>query len=133
MDPEMRLRGADEFLTRATAELESLLQEAARSLRPFPPFPGAFFTFGVEVEPSWDLDETVGCVVVSETGELKELQIGMDHDAMEMLDVSDPVTMRAEQLTDLTLSPRDRLLYTLSGLRTITALLRERDAGPASS
>ena len=133
MDPETRLRSADELLTRASAELERLLQEAARSLRPFPPFPGAFFTFGVEVEPTWDLDETVGCVVVSETGELQELQIGMDHDAMELLDTTDPVTMRAEQLTDLTLSPRDRLLYTLSGLRTITALLRERDAGPSSS
>ena len=53
---ELRLRLADEALSAAAGRLEALLREAARELRPFPPFPGAFFTIGIEVEPDGVLD-----------------------------------------------------------------------------
>ena len=40
---------ADMVLDRAAEQLRILLEETAKSLRPFPPFPGAFFTNAVEV------------------------------------------------------------------------------------
>ena len=72
------LRAADRILERAADDLEALLRDAARRLRPFPPFPGALFSYGVEVEAEGVRDRSLGCVVVTETGELKELQIGFD-------------------------------------------------------
>lgn len=127
IDPDARLRYADDILQRAADELAGLLREAAADLRPFPPFPGAFFTFGVEVEAEGVLDRDVGCVVVTEDGELKELQISLDADEP-AFGPADPVSMRDEQLVDLELRPFDRLLYAYHGLRTISALLRESRA-----
>ena len=41
---------ADMILERAALQLRQLLEETAAQLRPFPPFPGAFFTNAIEVE-----------------------------------------------------------------------------------
>jgi hypothetical protein len=127
IDPSSRLRYADDVLSQATNQIEALLREAAGQLRPFPPFPGAFFTFAVEVEPDGVQDRSVGCVVVSEEGELKELQISLDAEDP-AFGSPDPISMRDEQLVDLDLSAFDRFLFAYRGLQTVTELLAQ--AGP---
>ncbi len=129
IEPSARLRYADDVLARAADQLEALLKEAALQLRPFPPFPGAFFTFGVEVEPDGVQDRNVGCVVVSEEGELKELLISLDGEDP-AFGPSDPIAMRDEQLVDLELNSFDRLLFAHHGLRAITGLLDDARADP---
>jgi hypothetical protein len=125
-DPD--LRAADRILARAADDLESLLRRAARRLRPFPPFPGALFSYGVEVEAEGVRDRSLGCIVVTEEGELKELQIGFDAEGPSF-GPPDPVSMREERLVDVTLTPFDRLLLAEQGLRAVTALLaRQTDA-----
>ncbi len=109
-------------MAQAATQLEALLKEAAGQLRPFPPFPGAFFTFAVEVEPDGVHDRNIGCVVVSEEGALKELQISLDGEDPGF-GAPDPISMRDEQLVDLELAAFDRFLFAYRGLQTITELL----------
>ena len=123
------LRAADRALARAADEIADLLRDAARRLRPFPPFPGALFTFGVEAEATGVRDRSLGCVVVTDDGELKELQIGIDAEGAGMLGPADPVSMREEQLIDVELQPYDRLLFAYAGLRAIEALHAQRQEG----
>ena len=123
---ELRLRLADEALAAAAERVESLLREAALELRPFPPFPGAFFTIGVEVEPEGVRDREIGCVIVTEEGELRELQISFDDEGpAALLGASDPVSMRDETLLELDqVSAQDRLALARNGLEAISELLR---------
>ena len=108
----------------AAAQVDILLRLAAQCLRPFPPFPGAFFTEAVEVElrPTTAPAPDYGCIVVTPAGDLKELQIGLDTEAFHSLAPPDPVALRSEQLVDLDLPPADRLLYGLAALRRLAEL-----------
>ncbi|MCH7522928.1 MAG: hypothetical protein IH920_04045, partial [Chloroflexi bacterium] len=64
-DPLEYKAEADAALDRLAQRLRRLLQEAAGRLDPFPPFPGAFFTHGIEIEaPGVDSPER-GCVVLA--------------------------------------------------------------------
>ena len=117
---------ADVVLTRAADELERLLRQAAQRLRPFPPFPGALFTYGVEVEPTGLLASDLGCIIVTEEGDLKELLVGLGEGPM--FGPPDPVALREERLVDVDLTPHDRLLFTCHGLLIITALLLKQEA-----
>jgi hypothetical protein len=66
-DPLEYKAEADAALDRLAQGLRRLLQEAVSKLDPFPPFPGAFFTYGIEVEaPGIDSPER-GCIVVART------------------------------------------------------------------
>lgn len=127
---ELRLRMADEIASEAAARVQSLLREAAAELRPFPPFPGAIFTVGVEVEPDGVRDRGIGCVVVTEDGELRELRISFDDEGpAALLGATDPVSMRDETLAELDgIGPHDRFALAVNGLRAISGLLR--DGGP---
>lgn len=126
------LRAADFALARAADEIQDLLREAARRLRPFPPFPGALFTFGVEAEAEGVRDRSVGCVVVTEEGDLRELQIGFAAEGPDMLGPADPVSMREEQLVDVDLQPYDRLLFAYAGLRAVAGLQAAQAAEPSA-
>ena len=119
---------ADAALDRLAERLRRLLQEATGKLDPFPPFPGAFFTFGIEVEaPGVDSPER-GCVVLAPDGELYELVIGEDVTALAM-DQTDPVAMREEKLEKLEgLHPRDYVIYAYTALTRVVELLLERQA-----
>ena len=121
------LRDADRALARAADEIEDLLRQAARRLRPFPPFPGALFSFGVEAEAEGVRDRSLGCIVVTEEGDLKELQIGIDAEGPDMLGPPDPVSMRDERFVDVEMQPYDRLLFAYAGLRAIRELLAAQD------
>ena len=123
--PEWRLRQADEVLAAATDRILGLLREAVADLDPFPPFPGAFFTMAIEVEPDGIENKEVGCVVVTEGAELKELQIGIDEDSPLG---NDPVSTRNEALVDLELSAHDRFVLAYNGLRAVGEVLGEQRA-----
>lgn len=125
---QLRRRMADEALSAAAEQVEALLREAALELRPFPPFPGAFFTMGVEVEPDGLRDRNIGCVIVTEEGALRELQLSFDDEGpAAFLGANDPVSMRDETLAELEdLSPHDRLTLAINGLEAISNLLEQQ-------
>ena len=127
-DPLEYKAEADAALDRLAQQLRRLLQEATAQLDPFPPFPGAFFTHGIEIEaPGLDSPDR-GCVVLAPDGELYELEMGEDVSAL-ALDQTDPVAMREEKLRKLEeLHPRDYVVYAYSALTRVVELLLERRA-----
>ncbi len=127
-DPLEYKAEADAALDRLAQRLRQLLQEAAGRLDPFPPFPGAFFTHGIEIEaPGVDSPER-GCVVLAPDGELYELEMGQDVTAL-ALDQTDPVAMREERLNKLEeLHPHDYVVYAYGALTRVVELLLERQA-----
>ncbi len=127
-DPLEYKAEADAALDRLAQQLRRLLQEATAQLDPFPPFPGAFFTHGIEIEaPGVDSPDR-GCVVLAPDGELYELEMGEDVSAL-ALDQTDPVAMREERLKKLEeLHPRDYVVYAYSALTRVVELLLERRA-----
>ncbi len=129
-DPLEYKAEADAALERLAQRLRRLLQEATAQLDPFPPFPGAFFTQGIEIEaPGVDSPDR-GCVVLAPDGELYELEMGQDVAAL-ALDLTDPIAMREERLKKLEeLHPRDYVVYAYSALTRVVELLLERRAEP---
>lgn len=122
-DPLERKALADLALERAAERLRELLRDAATELRPFPPFPGAFFTNAIEVEAPAIHGPDLGCVVVREDGELCELKMSINFDESN----PDHVQARDETLVPLTdLHPRDYIVYAYAALTQITELLLER-------
>ncbi|HET9476455.1 MAG TPA: hypothetical protein VFP63_03100 [Dehalococcoidia bacterium] len=118
---------ADEALERAANRLRGVLKEAASRLDPFPPFPGAFFSYGIEIDaPAVHLPD-VGCVVLGRDGELYELKLGQSIPALDM-EISDPVAIREEELKALDLHPRDYLVFGYNALVKVVELLLEREA-----
>jgi hypothetical protein len=115
---------ADLLLERTALQLRALLHEAAAELRPFPPFPGAFFTNAIEVEAEAADSPERGCVVVCEDGELYELKMKIDFSE----DAADPVAARDEELTKLELHPRDYIVLAYEALTRIVEHLMEARA-----
>jgi len=112
---------ADLAIERAAVQLKALLEEAAASLHPFPPFPGAFFTNAIEVEGADDPER--GCIVVCQDGGLYELKMSIDFSE----DAQDPVSARDEMLKKLDdLHPRDYVALAYEALSRITEQLMER-------
>ncbi len=127
-DPLEYKSEADEALDRLAQRLRRLLQEAAARLEPFPPFPGAFFTHGIEIEAPGVESSERGCVVLAPDGELYELEMGQDVAAL-ALDQTDPVALREEKLKRLEeMHPRDYVIYAYSALTQVVELLLERQA-----
>jgi hypothetical protein len=65
-------------------------------------------------------------VVVCPDGELYELEIGLDHEAIEETGSWDPLTARKEVCRKLDLPPLDYLLYASSALAAVTEQLVAR-------
>ncbi len=125
-DPFARKTQADLIVERAAQQLQQLLREAAKELRPFPPFPGAFFTNAVEVNLEGVERPDIGCIVVGEDGELYELEMQIDF-GDEFGHVVDPVQAREEKLKKLEdLHPRDVIVLAYNALSQLTELLLER-------
>lgn len=124
-DALSRKMQADVIIDRAAQQLQLLLEEAARELRPFPPFPGAFFTNAVEVNLEGVERSDLGCVVVTEDGDLYELEMKIDFSG----EVIDMVQSRDETLKQLDdLHPRDYVVLAYNALSQITELLLEQQA-----
>jgi len=125
-DPLAQKTQADALVEQAALRLRELLREAVTHLDPFPPFPGAFFTQAIEVEPAAAAQGERGCVVVCPDGELYELVMGMEHPPFPD-EPADPVAMRKEQLKKLDdLHPRDYLVYAYNALTRVVEVLLEQ-------
>ncbi len=125
-DTMARKTQADLVLERAAQQLRALLQETARALRPFPPFPGAFFTNAVEVDLEGVERPDIGCIVVGDDGALYELEMAIDF-GDEFGAVTDPVQAREETMKKLDdLHPRDEIILAYNALSQLTAILLER-------
>jgi len=120
---------ADAVVERAAEELRKLLLDATARLRPFPPFPGAFFTNAIEAEPHGAAGADRGCVVVCADGELYELRIGVDLEGMALDGFDDPVSLRKEELHKLDLHPRDYVVFAYNALTAVIERLIETGDG----
>lgn len=91
-DPLQHQAHADLIVQRAADQLRNLLRNLATQIRPFPEFPGSFFSYGIEL----DVNEADGrgCIVLGEDGELYELLIGLD---VAEVATGDPAAMRSEE------------------------------------
>jgi hypothetical protein len=118
---------ADALLERSADRLRLLLHEAVSRLDPFPPFPGAFFSYGIEVDAPGAESADRGCVVLAPDGELYELKVKQSVPQFDY-EMADPVAMRDEELKPLDLHPRDYLIYAYNALTQVIELLMERDA-----
>jgi len=123
-DPMTRKTQADQIVETAARQLNDLLHEAVSQLDPFPPFPGSFFTYGIEVEGGAAESPERGCVVLGSDGDLYELEISIDS-SRQMLD---PIAGRDEKLVKLDLHPRDYILYAYDALTKVTEVLLEQRA-----
>ncbi len=113
----------DMLLERTALQLREMLHEAAKQLRPFPPFPGAFFTNAIEVEAQADESRSRGCIVVCEDGELYELEMSINFSD----EITDPVQARDEKLTKLDeLHPRDYVVLAYEAMSRITEQIMEQ-------
>jgi len=128
LDPLELKAEADEVLERTARRLRQLLQEAVARLDPFPPFPGAFFTYGIEIDEPLASDRGRGCVVLAPDGELYELVIGEEVPLFPE-EAADPVATRKEELKPLDLHPRDYVLLAYRALTRVVELLLERQQG----
>jgi hypothetical protein len=124
-DPMAGKAQADVVIETAARQLRELLYEAVAQLDPFPPFPGSFFTYGIEVEGGAAESSDRGCVILGADGDLYELEISIDS-SRQMLD---PIGGRDEKLKKLDLHPRDYILYAYDALTKVTELLLEQQAG----
>jgi len=116
---------ADLIVERAAQQLRALLEETAKQLRPFPPFPGAFFTNAVEVNLEGVERSDIGCIVVGEDGGLYELEMKIEFGE----EIVDMVQARDETLKKLDhLHPRDEVTLAYNALTQLTELLLEREA-----
>ena len=124
-DALARKTQADLIIDRTAQQMRLLLEEAAKELRPFPPFPGAFFTNAVEVNMEGVERSDLGCIVVGDDGGLYELEITIDF-GEEFGDVTDPVQARDETLKKLEdLHPRDYIVLAYNALTQLTELILE--------
>lgn len=124
-DALARKTQADLIIDRTAQQMRLLLEEVAKELRPFPPFPGAFFTNAVEVNMEGVERADLGCIVVGDDGGLYELEVKIDFGA-EFGDVTDPVQARDETLKKLEdLHPRDYIVLAYNALTQLTELILE--------
>lgn len=124
-DPELYRAQANALYERVGGQLRELLKSVARDLDPFPPFPGSLFTLGIEVDGP-DLDAARGCVILGEDGELYELQLGLDVNAL-AAGAHEPALSREETCVPLEgLSPGEYLGYAQRALDAALAELERR-------
>jgi hypothetical protein len=128
-DPLAQKAQADALVEKAAVRLRELLREAVGHLDPFPPFPGAFFTYAIEAESAATAHAERGCVVVCPDGELYELLMGVELPSLPD-GTADPVSMRREELRKLDdLHPRDDLVYAYNALTRVVEMLLEQAEG----
>lgn len=123
-DPTLVMAQADAVLERTGTQLRELLRTTARSIEPFPDFPGSLLSTGIEVPDASVSDR--GCIVLAEDGELYELQIGIDVDAL-AAGAAEPVLTRDEHRVPLTdLRPAEYVALAYRALEAATSYLERR-------
>jgi hypothetical protein len=129
LEPLARKAQADLIVDRAAEQLRVVVKDLAERLDPFPPFPGAFFSYGIEVEPDAAARVDRGCVVLAPDGEFYELEIGVDIEGLDPGGYADPVALRKEEMKKLTLHPRDYVVYAHNAITRMVEILMERQEG----
>ncbi len=114
-DPLARKAHADLVIERTAQQLRDILHTAVSQLNPFPPYPGSFFNYAIEVDPGIASSKDRGCVVVGKDGELYELIMRMDFSG----DDSDPVGMRDEDMKKLDLMPDEYVILAYSAIKAV--------------
>jgi hypothetical protein len=127
LEPLARKAQADLIVDRAAEQLRVVVKDLAERLDPFPPFPGAFFSYGIEVEPDAAARVDRGCVVLAPDGEFYELEIGVDMEGLDPGGYADPVALRKEEMKKLTLHPRDYVVYAHNAITKMVEILMERE------
>ncbi|MGE0133512.1 MAG: hypothetical protein AB7L91_04385 [Dehalococcoidia bacterium] len=125
-DPLQHQAHADLIVQRAAEQLRNVLRTVATQIRPFPEFPGSFFSYGIEVEA--DEASGRGCIVLGEDGELYELLIGLD---VAEVATGDPAAMRSEERVLLEDLPQ--ATYVALAHRAVTAAVEYLLAHPAEA
>ena len=124
-DALARKQQADLLIERTAQQLRLLLEETAKSLRPFPPFPGAFFTNAVEIQLDGAERPDLGCIVVDEDGGLFELEVKIDFG--DEFGGVDPVQARDETLKKLEdLHPREEIILAYNAISQLTEIILEQ-------
>jgi hypothetical protein len=124
-DPLELKYDADAALERAADRMRAILQDAVQRLDPFPPFPGAFFSYGIEIEAPGMESPDRGCVVLGEDGEFHEFKMGNDIPAFD-LEFNDPVQLRNEELKPLEMHPLEYIVYANAAITRVAEILLER-------
>jgi hypothetical protein len=124
-DPLEMKYDADAVIERAADRLRAILLDAVARLDPFPPFPGAFFSYGIEIEAPGVESPQRGCVVLGQDGEFYELKMGNDVPTFDF-EVTDPVAMRNEELKPLQLHPMEYLVYAYNAITKVAEILLVR-------
>jgi hypothetical protein len=124
-DPLELKYDADAVIERAADRLRAILLDAVTRLDPFPPFPGAFFSYGIEIEAPGVESPQRGCVVLGQDGEFYELKMGNDVPSFDF-EVTDPVAMRNEELKPLQLHPMEYLVYAYNAITKVAEILLVR-------
>lgn len=128
LDDPLELKyDADAVIERAAERLKGVLHDAVERLDPFPPFPGAYFSYGIEIDAPGFEGPGRGCVVLGEDSEFYELEMGAEVPAFEY-EITDPVAMRKENLKPLELHPREYMIYAYNAIGRVTEILLERQA-----
>jgi hypothetical protein len=122
-EQEILLQESKETGKAGLTDRKNLLCRLARSLDPFPGFLGMSTIQAVELDPMVGAPDR-GCVIVSPSGDLRELVIdllpgpavlgGVDHN---------------DSMREIELSEEETEWYTNQGISILSTLLRERIAG----
>ncbi len=127
--PATLLALADATVQRAADGLRAQLKEVASLIDPFPPFPGAVFAYGIEVDPPGGGDPDLGCVILGNDGALYELSIGLD--ATQSAPGADAAGERHEELLPLDLPPARYIPYAHAAIAAAVQYLESGQAGDA--
>ena len=127
-DPLARKAHADLVVERTAQQLRDILHAAVASLDPFPPYPGSFFSYGIEIEPGAVSRSDRGCIVVGKDGELYELVMRMDFSG----DAGDPVGVRDEDMRKLDLLPPEYIVLAHNAIKAVVDYALEQQEAARS-
>ena len=112
---------ASALLAETAEQLQDILEQVARSLRPFPSFLGMTSVQAVEVEPGLSAAKDLGCVVVDPEGRLCSLEITAISGIAGMAEAD-----QVEEFQPLDLSPEEYIVYASAAIALLTDELRRR-------
>ncbi len=105
----------------AAARLRTVLTELARRLQPFPGFLGMVSVQALELDPPFRPAEDRGCVVVTPTGEICELDLKVLPGADTERNVD-----HVEYFRELDLPADEYIVYATAGIKILGEELRRR-------
>ena len=116
-----RKTGLRRLLAETAQQLQEILEQAARDLRPFPSFLGMTTVQAIEVEPGIAAARDLGCVVVDPEGRLCSLEITAISGIAGMAEAD-----QVEEFQPLDLSPVEYIVYASEAIALLSMELRRR-------